>query len=196
MTLSRCDYVPSLVLLAQKFTNSKDSVIESSSPLARAACAANYLVPQQILSPCGGHRPKKLQSYPSTGLACSLRKIKRCKFFARAQHVQCAPQTNFLYGVLMPLYSCANVASLVSLAQKFTNSEDPLLKSFTPLARANCAVHHWLPHRISSPYGGHRPTKFRSNPSTGLACSLIKRFLQGFTRRHVARDMWHQSFCD
>ena len=46
--------------------------------------------------------------------------------------MQCAPKANFLYHVVMPLSSCANVPSLVSLAQKFTNSEDPTFKKLYP----------------------------------------------------------------
>ena len=74
-------------------------------------------------------------------------------FFAHAQHVQCAPQMNFLYRIVMPLSSCANVPSLVSLAQKFTNSEDPRFKKVYPsgtccLCRSSSVTtkdraHHW-----------------------------------------------------
>ena len=37
---------------------------------------------------------------------------------------------NFLYRVMMEMSRCANVPSLVSLAQKLTNSEDHGLKVF------------------------------------------------------------------
>ena len=99
---------------------------------------------------------------------------KRCKLCARAQHVQCISQVNFLYNVVMPLSRCANVLRLVSLAQKFTNSEDPVFKMLPSLSRAACAANHWVLQLISFPYGGHRPTKFESYPSTCLACSLEK----------------------
>ena len=78
----------------------------------------------------------------------------------------------FIYSVVMPLPRCANAPSLVSPAQKFTNSEDPIFKISPSLARAACAAYHWLPQRILSPYGGHQPTKFESDPSTGWPAAL------------------------
>ena len=47
--------------------------------------------------------------------------------------MQCAAQINFLYSVVMPLSICAIVLSLVSLAQKFTKSEDRMFKNVFPL---------------------------------------------------------------
>ena len=141
MPLSRCANVPSLVSLSQKFKNSEDPMIKSFPSLARAACAANHWVPQRISSPYGGHRPTKFESDSSTGWPVALKKQKkRYKFLARAQHVHCAPLANFLYGVLMPLSSCANVPSLVSPAQKFTNSEDPTLTKLYP--SGTCCLCH------------------------------------------------------
>ena len=104
----------------------------------------------------------------------SSEEIKRCKLCARAKHVQCAPQFIFLYCVVMSLSRCANVQSLVSLAQKFTNSEDPMFTIFPSLARAACAANHWVLQRTLSTYVDHRPTKFDPCPSIGLACSLEK----------------------
>ena len=78
----------------------------------------------------------------------------------------------FIHSVVMPLPRCANAPSLVSPAQKFTNSEDPIFKISPSLARAACAAYHWLPQRILSPYGGHQPTKFESDPSTGWPAAL------------------------
>ena len=96
------------------------------------------------------------------------------------------------------LPSCANVPSLVLLAQKFTKSEDLTFKKLKPscacrLCRSSLGT---PPPQILSPFGGHRPTKFRSNPSTGLACSIIKIFLEVLTRRHVAGATLYQSLRD
>ena len=49
-----------------------------------------------------------------------------------------------------------------------------MIKSLPPLARAACAANHWVPQRILSPYGGHRPTKLESDPSTGWPAALKK----------------------
>ena len=62
---------------------------------------------------------------------------------ARAQHVPCAPQTKFLYGVVMPMSSCVSVTRLVSLAQKFTSSEDPKFKKLYP--SGTCRLCHSSP---------------------------------------------------
>ena len=56
----------------------------------------------------------------------------KCKFCARAQHVQCAPHVIFLYSAVMPLSRCAEVVSLVLLSKKITISEGPMLKALLP----------------------------------------------------------------
>ena len=123
MSLSSCANVPSLVSLAPKFTNTEDLTFKKKlHPSGTCRLCRSSLGALTDFVTYGGHRPTKFESCPSTGLPGSLKKQKkRCKFCARAQHVQCAPQTNISCGVLMPLSSCANVPSLVSLAQKFTN---------------------------------------------------------------------------
>ena len=83
---------------------------------------------------------------------------KRCLFCACNQHVQCAAQINFLCSVVMPLSICAIVLSLVSLAQKFTKSEDPMFKKVFPLrhvllvpliTRHPNVFPQWYPHWAS-----------------------------------------------
>ena len=86
---------------------------------------------------------------------------------------------HLFYSAVMPLSGCADVASLVLLAQKFSNSEDPVFKTLFPsLARAACSAYHWVYQRILVLYGDHRFTKFKSYPSTGLPCSLKNREVQ------------------
>ena len=48
-------------------------------------------------------------------------------------HVQCAPHVNFLYSAVMTLSRCADVASLVMLDKKFTNSEEPMFITLFPV---------------------------------------------------------------
>ena len=72
------------------------------------------------------------------------------------------------------LSSSANVPSLLSLAQKFTNLEDPTFNFFTPLALAASAAHCRPPKGIVPSHNGYRSTKFEPNPSNDLACSLGK----------------------
>ena len=132
MPLPRCANALSLVSPAQKFTNSEDPIFKISPSLARAACAAYHWLPQRILSPYGGHQPTKFESDPSAGWPAALKNKKRSKFLARAQHVQCASQVKFPSSVVMATSRWANVPSLVSLAQKFTNSEDLTFKKLYP----------------------------------------------------------------
>ena len=117
---------------------------------------------------------------------------KSCKFCARSKQVQCASQVIFIYSVVVPLSRCANVPSLVSAAQKFTNSEDHMFKISLSLAPAACAAYHWAPQWTLSPYGGNRPTKFELYPFTGLPCSM-KKIKRDTTSEHVpcpARAMY------
>ena len=51
-------------------------------------------------------------------------------YIARALHVQHAPDVRFLYGDVMRSSICTSVPSLVSLAQKLTNPEDPTYSKF------------------------------------------------------------------
>ena len=74
--------------------------------------------------------PQSLSRIHPLVWSAAWKNTKRCKFCARAQHVQCTPQVSFLYNIVMPLPSYATLPSLVSLAQLFTNSEDPMFKKF------------------------------------------------------------------
>ena len=144
-------------------------------------CIAKRQLQQWNVPTHGGRQSTKFQPFVTRGLTCSLKRMKRganhvhvpstCTVH-RAQHVQCASQITFLFIVILPLSSCGNVPSLVSLAQKFTNSEDPTFKSFTPLARAASDVHCRSPKRIEPSHCGYRPTKFEFRASIGFACSL------------------------
>ena len=69
---------------------------------------------------------------PLVWAAALKNKKNTCQLLARAQHVQFAPQAYFLYDIALLLSICANVPSLVLLAHKLTNSEDPTFKKFFP----------------------------------------------------------------
>ena len=132
--LFSCTNVQSVPLshqpLSQNFTNSEDPTFKKLYPLARAACVVHRRSPKTIEPSHGGYLPTKFEHNPFIGFACSRGKIKSCKFCARSQHVQCAPRINFLCSVVIPLPRCANVPSLVSLAYKFTKSEDLVCEKF------------------------------------------------------------------
>ena len=142
-----------------------------------------------------------------------------CTCPARAICATC----QLIYSIVIFLSCYINMPRLVSLAQKFTSSEDPTFIRFYPtgtcclwrrvLITTMARVHQWLisvkkfsplpsidlvhsldkiivagfcavasgtwhvepiarqaPQQILPPYGGHRPTKFESYPSNGLAC--------------------------
>ena len=70
-------------------------MLKKFSPLARAACAVNYWLPQRILPLIVAIGQQSLSRIRSLLWPAALKKIKkRCKIFARAQHVQRAPQAN------------------------------------------------------------------------------------------------------
>ena len=132
MPLSTCANVPNVVSLAEKFNNSEDPMFKKFSPFG--TCCLCLSSPFTKIAPCplwwaSAHKVWVV-AVLWFGLQPYLNK-KRCKFCERAQHVQCASQVNFLYVVVMPLSRWANVPTLVSLAQKFTKSEDPMLKKFS-----------------------------------------------------------------
>ena len=147
MTPSSCVPLSSLVSLPQKLRNWKNPMFKKFSPsgtccLCCLCCIMGYHndtdhpleLSAQHFEPC-----------QSIGLACSLKHIKRG---ANSVHVPstCNVHTRSFYirvMKLLPRY--ANVPSLVSPAQKFINSEDPMFKIFPSLARAACAGYHWVP---------------------------------------------------
>ena len=117
----------------------------------------------------------KFEPCPFIGLACSLERVKRGANFV---HVPCThnehPRSTFLYCVVMPLPSCANVPSLVLLAQKISNSEDPTFKKLYPSGTCCLCRSSPVTKAIKPSHGGYLPTKFEPNPSIGFACSLGK----------------------
>ena len=104
--------------------------------LARAACTPRHRRLEKHLPTLGGYLSAKFSARATIGMACRLfifpYVLHRVQIFARALHVQYALQVNYLYCVLKPVPKCTNDPSLVSLAQKFKNSGDPMLEKLAP----------------------------------------------------------------
>ena len=133
MPMSSCANVSSLVSLAQIFANSEDPTFKNLYPSGTCCLRHSSLGTPPDFVPLWWPSAHKVWIGSVHLFARQPEKNKkRYKFLARAQHVQCAPQTNFLYGVLMSLSSCDNAPNLVSLAKKFANSEDPTFKNLYP----------------------------------------------------------------
>ena len=111
-------------------------VFKVSPRLARAPCTPRHRRLEKHLPTLDGYLPAKFSARAPIGMACRLFRfpyvLHRVQIFARALHVQYALQVNYFYCVLKPVPKCTNVPSLVPLAQKFTNSEDPMFKKLAP----------------------------------------------------------------
>ena len=107
-----------------------------------------------------------------------------------------APQLIKSCGAKQALPRCTHVPSLVSLAQSFLKSEDPMSKKFSAMARAACTPHHRQPQKHTG-WGSVRVTcKFGIGSASRLTCRCVNNFLQTFTRRHVPRATCRRSTPD
>ena len=111
-------------------------VFKVSPPLARAPCTPRHRRLQKHLPTLDGYLPAKFSARAPIGMAGRLFRfpyvLQRVQIFARALHVQYALHVNYFYCVLKPLPKCTNLPSLMPLAQKLTNSEDPTFKKLNP----------------------------------------------------------------
>ena len=104
-----------------------------------------------------------------------------------------ASQPILSYGVKCALLRCTHVPSLVCLAQSFLKPEDPMSKSFPPLARAACTTQERQPQKHTD-WGSVRVTcKFGIGSASRLTCKCVNVFLQTSARRHVPRAMCRRS---
>ena len=104
--------------------------------LARAPCTLEHRRLQKHLPMLDGSPPTKFSARAPIGMVCRLFRfpyvLHRVQIFARALHVQYTLLVNYFYCVLRPVPKFTNVPSLVSLAQKFKNTEDPTFKKLYP----------------------------------------------------------------
>ena len=127
MPLSWYTYDLSLASLAESFTNLED-LTYMKTPHHVHFCTAKRQIQQWNEPTHGGKQSTKFEPCVTRGLTCSLKRMKRdakhvhvhstCTV-PRAQHVRYAPQISFLFIVMILLFSCTNVQSVVPLSQKF-----------------------------------------------------------------------------
>ena len=123
---------PNLVLPARKLPNLEDPLYTKFHPSGTCAWHLPVTDYNDTSPPITAGSPHCLNPVRPVVWPVSLRKWKEVQAVYCTLYVQCQPQVSYSYSIMVPSSKCTSVWTLVLLAQKWANSEDPMHIKFFP----------------------------------------------------------------